>query len=293
MNGLALLLAATRMLMPVPSQMADAPGRLAIDASFTIGIAGPGDERLLSGVRRTLERLSRRTGLELRAPATGGATLRVHAASPGAAIPVLGEDESYTLEVGSGGGDLRAPTVVGALRGLETFLQLVEGGASGYVVPGVSIRDRPRFPWRGLMIDSGRHFMPVHQLKRNLDAMAAVKLNVLHFHLTEDQGFRVESRRHPRLHQMGSDGQFYTQDQLRDVIGYAAALGIRVMPEFDMPGHVTSWLAGHPELGTLPGPYAIEDKWGIFDPALDPTRDEVYAFLDSFLGEMAAVFPDA
>ena len=251
-------------------------------------------ERLLAGVRRALERLSRRTGLELAAPRTGAAaTLRIHAASPGRAIPALGDDESYTLEIGDGGGDLRAPTVVGALRGLETFLQLVEGGPGGYFVPGVVIRDRPRFPWRGLLIDPGRHFMPLEVVKRELDAMAAVKLNVLHFHLTEDQGFRVESRRHPRLHQMGSDGLYYTQDQLRDLVAYAAARGIRVMPEFDMPGHVTSWLVGHPELATLPGPYVIEDKWGIFDPALDPTRDEVYAFIDGFLGEMAAVFPDA
>jgi hexosaminidase len=292
MNGLAMLLAATRMLMPVPAEMTDAPGRLPIDAAFTIGVAGT-DERLMAGARRALERLSRRTGLALAGPNAGDAVLRIRADAPGRAIPALGDDESYTLEIGPRGGDLHAPTVVGALRGLETFLQLVEGDASGSFVPGVVIHDRPRFPWRGLLIDVGRHFMPIDLLKRELDAMAAVKLNVLHFHLTEDQGFRVESRLHPRLHQMGSEGNYYTQDQLRDLVRYAAARGIRVMPEFDMPGHVTSWLVGHPELATLPGPYQIEDKWGIMEPALDPTRESVYAFLDSFLGEMASVFPDA
>jgi hexosaminidase len=188
---------------------------------------------------------------------------------------------------------LKAPTVVGVLRGLETFLQLLEGDREGFYLPAVSIQDRPRFPWRGLLIDIGRHFEPMEVIKRNLDAMAAVKLNVLHWHLTEDQGFRIESKRFPKLHRMGSDGLFYTQDEAREVIRYAAARGIRVVPEFDMPGHATSWLVGHPELGSAPGPYTIERRPGIFDPSLDPTREETYKFLDAFLGEMAALFPDA
>lgn len=288
------MLMATRVLMPVPAEMTDAPGRMKVDAAFAVAVTGHDDARLQGGVHRMLERLARSTGLALLAPRTGAApSLRIRVDAAGPAIPTLGEDESYSLEVGDAGGELRAPAVVGALRGLETFLQLVEGGADGYSIPGVVIRDRPRFPWRGLLIDTGRHFMPIDLVKRELDGMAAVKLNVLHFHLTEDQGFRVESKRHPRLHQMGSEGNYYTQDELKDIVAYAAARGIRVVPEFDMPGHVTSWLVGHPELATLPGPYAIENKWGIMEPALDPTRDAVYAFLDSFLGEMAAVFPDA
>jgi len=120
-----------------------------------------------------------------------------------------------------------------------------------------------------------------------------VKLNVLHWHLTEDQGFRVESKKFPKLHQLGSDGNYYTQEQIKDVIAYARDRGIRVMPEFDIPGHATSWLVGHPELGSAPGPYTIERRPGIFEPALDPTREEVYKFLDVFLSEMAALFPDA
>ena len=155
------------------------------------------------------------------------------------------------------------------------------------------IQDQPRFPWRGLMIDIARHYQPPEVLKRNLDAMAAVKLNVFHWHLTEDQGFRVESKKFPKLHTMGSDGFFYTQDQVREIIAYAAERGIRVIPEFDIPGHATSWLVGHPELGSAPGPYKIERGAGIFEPALDPTRDQTYKFLDGFLGEMAALFPDA
>ncbi|HXQ70967.1 MAG TPA: family 20 glycosylhydrolase, partial [Pyrinomonadaceae bacterium] len=128
---------------------------------------------------------------------------------------------------------------------------------------------------------------------RNLDGMAALKLNVFHWHLSEDQGFRVESKKYPKLHQLGSDGNYYTQEQIKDVIAYARDRGIRVVPEFDIPGHSTSWLVGYPELGSAPGPYTIERRPGIFEPALDPTREEVYKFLEGFLGEMAALFPDA
>ena len=179
------------------------------------------------------------------------------------------------------------------MRGLETLLQLLQGDRDGYYLPGIKVQDQPRFPWRGLLIDVGRHYEPMEVLKRNLDAMAAVKLNVLHWHLTEDQGFRVESKKFPKLHSMGSDGLYYTQDQVREIIAYARDRGIRVVPEFDIPGHATSWLVGYPELGSAPGPYKIERGAGIFEPALDPTREQTYKFLDAFLGEMAALFPDA
>jgi hexosaminidase len=221
------------------------------------------------------------------------AALVVQSGAPGHAIPSVDEDESYSLEVSDKQARLLAPTVVGALRGLETLLQLVECDRDGYYLPGVNIQDQPRFPWRGLLIDVGRHYEPMEILKRNLDAMAAVKLNVFHWHLTEDQGFRVESKKFPKLHLMGSDGLYYTQDQVREVIAYARERGIRVVPEFDIPGHSTSWLVGYPELGSAPGPYQIERGAGIFEPALDPTREQVYKFLDGFLGEMASLFPDA
>jgi hexosaminidase len=111
--------------------------------------------------------------------------------------------------------------------------------------------------------------------------------------LTEDQGFRIESKKFPKLTGMGSDGLYYTQDEAREIIAYARERGIRVVPEFDIPGHSTSWLVGYPELGSAPGPYKIERGAGIFEPALDPTNEEVYKFLDGFLGEMATLFPDA
>jgi hexosaminidase len=267
-----------------------------LNESLSVVVQGPADARLEAAIRRTLDRLAGRTAFEMqptRRVTPEAATLVVSVRQAGPQVPALGDDESYTLDVGERQAVLSAPLTAGALRGLETFLQLLEGDAQGWYVPAVRIEDRPRFPWRGLLLDVCRHWIPPEVVKRQIDGMAAVKLNVLHLHLTEDQGFRIESRRYPKLHEQGSDGLYYTQQQIRDLVAYAAARGIRVVPEFDMPGHVTSWLVGHPELGSAPGPYAIEREWGIFDPTLDPTREQTYAFLDRFLSEMAALFPDA
>ena len=283
-------------LMPAPVSVTFDNERLAVDESFKVATRGHSDARLQAAVARFVKRLEGRTVLTL----TPGlalddqmATLIVHCEGPGKDIPAVDENESYRIDITRRQALLSAPTVVGAIRGLETVLQLLDADRRGYFLPGVKIQDQPRFPWRGLLIDVARHFEPVEVLKRNLDAMAALKMNVLHWHLTEDQGFRVESKKYPKLHQLGSDGNYYTQEQVKDVIAYARDRGIRVMPEFDIPGHSTSWLVGYPELGSAPGPYTIERRPGIFEPALDPTREDVYKFLEGFLGEMAALFPDA
>ena len=283
----------TLTLMPLPSAMELGSGRFAIEARLAVSFAGHRDARLEAGVSRALRRLEGRTGLEFPRTGASGPVLTIETAGPGLAIPALEEDESYSLTITSEQARLKAPTVVGVLRGLETLLQLVQSDHAGYYLPAATVTDAPRFRWRGLLIDVSRHWMPKEVLKRNLDAMAAVKLNVLHLHLTDDQGFRVESRRFPRLHQMGSDGLYFTQDDIRELHRYAHDRGIRIVPEFDMPGHATSWLVGHPELASAPGPYTIERKWGIFDPTLDPTREETYKLLDGFLTEMSGLFPDA
>jgi hexosaminidase len=290
--------AAAHSLMPVPASVNIMRGRMKVEPSFTAAIQGHSDERLLAGLARALRRLESRTGFEFQrglasVPGAANLVVQCQGAGRGAAVASLEEDESYTLEVSERQVVINAPTVVGALRGLETFLQLLSGDAGGYFIPEARIRDRPRFPWRGLLIDVGRHWQPVEVIKRNLDGMAAVKLNVLHLHLTEDQGFRIESKTFPRLHRMGSDGLYYTQDEIRELIAYARERGIRVVPEFDVPGHTTAWFAGHPELASAPGPYQIERRFGVHDAAMDPTREETYKFLDAFLGEMAALFPDA
>lgn len=283
-------------LMPVPASVEFKSERLPVDSSFTIATRGHSDARLRSGIARFVKRLEGRTVLSFRpglAVDDQATTLVIQCDGSGNEIPALNENESYRLNITDRQALLSAPTVVGAIRGLETVLQLLESDARGFYLPGVEIQDQPRFPWRGLLIDVARHFETMEVLKRNLDAMAAVKLNVFHWHLTEDQGFRVESKKYPKLHQLGSDGDYYTQDQIREIVAYARERGIRVVPEFDIPGHSTSWLVGHPELGSAPGPYSIERRPGIFEPALDPTREEVYKFLETFLGEMAGLFPDA
>jgi hexosaminidase len=286
-------------LMPLPVKVETASGALAIDGSFSVAATGYTDLRLESALNRFAARVSRQTGIPMlaaRPPDASRATLRVECAGapsgPGAADPSLGEDESYQLDVAPDGARLKAATVAGALHGLATFAQLVVPGAEGFHVPAIHIEDRPRFPWRGLMLDVSRHWMPLDVVERNLDAMAAVKLNVFHWHLSDDQGFRAESRRFPRLQQLGSDGNYYTQAEIRHVVAYARDRGIRVVPEFDMPGHTTSWLVGYPELASAPGPYSIGRTWGVFDGAMDPTREETYDFLDAFLAEMTQLFPD-
>jgi hexosaminidase len=284
-------------LMPVPAQLELGEAVIEIDSDFSVTIEGDGaTPRLRRGVQRMLRRLSDRSALFfdnstfLQLEERSIVSMVVTATRMGELV--LGEDESYRLTITSDGIALQAATDIGALRGLETFLQLLILDERGVKVPEITIYDKPRFPWRGLMIDSSRHFMPVGMVKRNLDGMAAVKLNVLHWHLVDDQGFRVESLACPKLHELASDGNYYTRAQILDVIDYAAERGIRVVPEFDLPGHGSAWLTAYPELASAPGPYEIERSWGIFDPTVNPTIEKTYEFLDALLAEMAELFDD-
>jgi len=276
--------------MPLPSALKRGDGWLAIGPSFTIARAACRDARVGRAAGRLLRALTAPSPrARTRAPAT---TLRISCGASRGTTPHPIEDESYALAVSGDQATLSAPTPIGALRGLETFLQLAERTDSATRVPAVTIEDRPRFPWRGLMMDVSRHWMPKAVVLRNLDAMAAVKLNVLHLHLSDDQGFRVESKLYPRLQQVASDGHYFTQRDIREIVSYAADRGIRVVPEFDMPGHTTSFLVAYPELGSAAGPYTLARRAGIHEATLDPTRESTYRFLDRFYGEMASLFPD-
>ncbi|MCP5107915.1 MAG: family 20 glycosylhydrolase, partial [bacterium] len=279
-------------LMPMPKKALFFADTFRVDQSFSAAVESVSKaptHRVLNALRRTLNRLAGRTGFffteDQIKPHTENTSFRVTFQRFGKLK--LYEDETYKLLIKSDGIHLNAVTDIGILRGLETLLQLLGADKDGYFFPAVTITDEPRFAWRGLLIDSCRHFMPVDVIKRNLDGMAAVKMNVLHWHLTEDQGFRVECKTFPKLHQMGSDGLYYTHEQIRDVITYAAGLGIRVMPEFDIPGHSTSWLVGYPQYGSAPGPYTIERGYGIKDPAFNPSLKATYKFFDKFFKEMA------
>ncbi|HLZ49402.1 MAG TPA: family 20 glycosylhydrolase [Candidatus Acidoferrum sp.] len=281
-------------LMPVPASIQFGSGKFMLDSKFTVGFTGYTEPRLDRAAQRFLRQLSRQTGIPMDSKPVVGtkAVLVIHTDHASKEIQELGEDESYVLEVSAAGAKLSAPTPLGTLHGLKTFLQLVDVSPDGFVAPVVTINDKPRFPWRGLMIDSARHFIPLEVVKRNIDGMEAVKMSVFHWHLSDNQGFRVESKKFPKLQEMGSDGQYYTQDEIHELIEYARDRGIRVVPEFDMPGHSTAWFVGYPELVSAPGPYEIERRWGVFDPAFDPANERTYKFLDQFIGEMAKLFPD-
>lgn len=300
-------LQSTLPLMPWPAQVSVRNGAVPITSEFTTSVTGEGasDPRVQSAIPRLLARLTRQTGVPFppQQVLKNDATLNIVVQKADHRPPQkLGDDERYQLTVGDGHIRLLADTPIGVLRGIETLLQLVRQNqisageptaTVGFSVPSVTIEDEPRFAWRGLSFDVSRHFMPVTKVKQTLDGLAAVKLNVLHWHLCDDEGFRVESKIYPRLQQFGSDGMFYTQAEVREVIEYAADRGIRVVPEFEMPGHSTAMLAAYPQLGTGKGPFQVvhshdpEPVW-----VMDPTKEYTYEFLDGLIGEMSNLFPD-
>lgn len=280
--------------MPLPANYTLGQGEFPITGKFGIKLEGYTGQRLSSAKRRFLAVLSRETGIPLwREARFRQPEFIVRTAGRGPAVQQLGENESYHLDVTPDRVLLTAPNPLGILHGLQTFLQLVKRTRDGYGAPVVKIYDYPRFPWRGLMIDSSRHFLPVSAIERTLDGMAAVKLNVLHWHLSDDQGFRVQSRKYPLLQEEGSDGLYYTQRQIRAVIRYARDRGIRVVPEFDMPCHTQSWFVGYPQLAAGEGPHHVAIHVGVHDAAMNPTQPYTYEFINGFIGEMAHLFPDA
>jgi len=301
-------------LMPVPESLVMQNGRFTLNAGFSVSVKSENTDSLVfMAANRMFKTLNRRTGLYFRQESisernfsdTAGLVILVQKKSD----MKIGADESYQIKVSNKQVRLEANTSIGAMRGMETIMQLLTLDESGYYFPALTIQDAPRFAWRGLMIDVARHFIPADVIKRNIEAMAAVKMNILHMHLSDDQGFRVESKRFPLLQEKGSKGQYYTQAEIRDLINYARLRGVIIVPEFDMPGHSTSWFAGYPELATKPGSYEPGSPFKIDHskpfslmqimqvvqntpfPTFQPTKESVYTFLDQFIGEMAALFP--
>lgn len=284
-------------LMPLPRSVTPGSGSLNLSTHFNAGFAGQHDARLDAALDRFLNRLDRQCGeIERSQYMSKDATssmLTLKVAGPGEAVQGLDEDESYQLQITSSQATLSAATDVGAMHGMETFLQLVKLENDTCSVPAVTIDDAPRFAWRGFMIDVSRHFEPVSVIERTLDGMAVAKLNVFHWHLSDDQGFRAESKKFPKLTETASSGQFYTQEQMREVVAYARARGIRVVPEFDMPGHSSSWILAYPEIGSGEEIKELPRVFGIPRAELDPSNEKTYKFIDTFVGEMAEIFPDA
>jgi hexosaminidase len=290
-------------LMPLPSSITRGEGALIVTpagvagSSFTYRYEQTHDARLEAAVKRALLQLGRTCGGDvIRSvvdhPAPENASLAISVARPGETVQSVNEEESYQLSVTPQGAKLTAATDAGAMHGLETILQLASNEHGACVLPAVTISDTPRFRWRGFMVDVSRHFEPTPVIERTLDAMAAAKLNVFHWHLSDDQGFRAESKKFPKLTGVASDGQFYTQDEMREVVAYASARGIRVVPEFDMPGHGTSWILAYPELSPDAPITQLPVVYGTPTAVLDPTRESTYKFINTLVEEMGRIFPD-
>ncbi|WP_051303036.1 beta-N-acetylhexosaminidase [Psychromonas aquimarina] len=283
-------------LMPYPQEVTLKQGTLKIDADFSIALTGFQSDRLQDAAQRLAQRVELQTGLFLKKPITNNtqqATVLIEVKQgPAAANPQVVEDESYSLVAADKQIKLTANTPYGALHGIETLLQLLVNTPQGAQIPALKIDDQPRFKWRGVLLDTARHWVEVDTIKRQLDGLASAKLNVFHWHLTDDQAWRVQVKGYPKLTDVASDGQFYTQQQIKEVVAYATNLGIRVIPEIDVPGHASAIAVAYPELMAAPGPYQEEIEWGVHKPLLDPTKKEVYQFVDTIVAEMTALFPD-
>lgn len=269
-------------LMPLPQSVTPAgDGRLVVEGPLAVRAQGCGEPARLD---RAAERLNadvlRQTGLILDA----GKPVAVMVTCRGAEGWV-DSGEAYRLTVGADGIAIDADGPTGVLRAYATLRQLVGLSPAGIAIPFQAIDDTPRFAWRGVMLDPARHFISVATLKRQIDAMERLKFNTLHLHLSDDQGFRVESQRYPKLN---ADGEFYRQSEIRDLVAYAAQRGIRIVPEFDVPGHSRAIVTAYPEVGTVSKTMVL----GQPEVALNPASEKTYRFLERLFGEMAPLFPD-
>lgn len=275
-------------ILPLPRHWYLEDGRLPLHAGLRLATPPGASPRLL----RLLERQQHRLDALLGPAREDAPRLRIRVADRAGELPRLGDDESYRLEVGSDGVDLDATGCAGAAHGLERLLQCVVRGPGGPELPQLALHDAPRFPWRGLLIDLARHHMPLATLLRTLDGMAVLGLNVLHLHLNDDQGFRVETPRCPELHaRSGRDG-YLGCDEVATLVQAAGDRGIRVVPELDVPGHAGALLWAHPELAAGTPPRALPRAFGPSPHALDPTLDRTWALLDALVADLAGMFPD-
>ena len=206
------------------------------------------------------------------------------------------EREGYRLEVKPGAVTISAAAPAGLFYGIQTLRQMLQ---SGRRIPCAVIEDFPRFAWRGMLLDCCRHFMSVELIKRYIDLLVYHKMNVFHWHLTEDQGWRLEIKRYPKLIEFGAwrmengrrHGGFYTQAQVREIVAYAANRYVTVVPEIEMPGHAMAALASYPELGCFQKPLSVETNWGIFNEVLCPGKETTFRFVENVLDEVCGLFP--
>ena len=292
-------------LVPVPAEIAIRPGTFVLNQATPIVVEG--DDRAVRAVAELLARdIATQTGFSPQVMSP-----RASADAGGIMLAVGDTDESlgaegYDLDVATEGITIRARTAAGLFRGTQTLRQLLSWRSGkdrsapvDVPVNGVSIHDMPQYSWRGMHLDVCRHFMPVSFVKRYIDLLALHKYNVFHWHLTEDQGWRIEIKRYPKLTEVGAwrdeDGQryggFYTQDEVRDVVAYAAERHIIVVPEIEMPGHSLAALAAYPELSCTGGPFKVATSWGIFEDVYCAGNEQTFEFLQNVLDEVLELFP--
>ncbi|HKB39545.1 MAG TPA: family 20 glycosylhydrolase [Gemmataceae bacterium] len=280
--------ATTTALMPQPRSVDYGDGWLHVKGGFRVEWLGHRNSVLDRAVLRFQNDVARRTGLDV--ARASAARLRIDCRGKDKGYLTIDARERYSLAVKDDAVVLTADGPAGVLRGLATLRQSITNVPGGFAIPAMVIDDAPRFVWRGVTIDVARHFLSLPTLKRQIDAMELVKLNVLHLHLSDNEGFRVESRRYPKLHKVSSQGQFYSQAEIQELVSYAADRGVRIVPEFDVPGHSLAILRAYPEFAS--GKVENRDYLSAMRSALNPARPKTYTFLDRLFGEMAALFPD-
>lgn len=300
----------TLQLMPCPQNITLITGQHHFEKQVNIYFEGMSGARQTQALQRLTEQLERLENFDFgqlnlqQNKDQANLIIQVKDQSAGtdtARFPRLGDDESYQLSITPSTVAIQSISDFGALHGITTLTQLLYaadeknahlGGLTRLVLPTLKIEDRPKFKWRGLLIDSVRHFIPLTAIKRQLDGMAGAKLNVFHWHLNDDQGWRIESKRYPKLHQMASDNLYYTQAEIKQVVDYASLLGIRVVPELDIPGHASSIAVAYPKLMAEKKSYVMQRHWGVFEPVLDVSDAKVYQFIDDLVAEFSLLFPD-
>jgi hexosaminidase len=278
-------------LLPKPEVYLERSGSFVWNAQTTLWVPNTEVERICAGLEQRVYQIS---GLRLS---------RANAVSRNQIqflwdYSLLGE--AYTLAVSPDGITIKAGTVAGFFYATQTLLQYLPAGPvdGKLALREVWIKDTPRFEHRGIMLDVARHFFSIEEIKGLLDVMGSLKLNRFHWHLTDDQGWRIQILKYPKLTEVGAYrmeegrryGGFYTQEQIREVVKYAAERYITVIPEIEMPGHAMAALSAYPELGCTGGPYQVRTEWGVEDHIFCPT-EETFSFLEGVLEEVMDLFP--
>ncbi|MCR4844425.1 MAG: beta-N-acetylhexosaminidase [Bacteroidales bacterium] len=291
--------------IPMPADVTITDGYFPV-AGAAVSFGQNMDEASLAAAQRFVNALETASGKKCK-QAAGGISFVVN--------PNLAA-EQYAINVTKDGATVEASALNGFVYACETLKQMLPAAIYGdkkvkadWVLPCVSILDQPRFAYRGMHLDPCRHFFSIEETKKYLDVMTAYKLNRFHWHLTEDQGWRMEVKKYPKLTEIGAwrdgtvikkdwdsndgirHGGFYTQEEMKEIVAYAAERGITVIPEIDLPGHMVAALAAYPELGCTGGPYEVWKRWGISPDILCAGNEKIYTFLEDVFTELMDIFP--